>query len=83
MASEPIIGAVTAKTAKGAFAGPVKGNNGVYMLQVVDKKKTAEKFDKVAEQKSAAQTNFQMASNAIINALYLKADVKDNRYKFF
>ena len=53
------------------------------MLQVVDKKKTAEKFDKVAEQKSAAQTNFQMASNAIINALYLKADVKDNRYKFF
>ena len=83
MASEPIIGAVTAKTAKGAFAGPVKGNNGVYMLQVLDKKKTAEKFDKVAEQKSAAQTNFQMASNAIINALYLKADVKDNRYKFF
>lgn len=83
MASEPIIGAITAKTAKGSYAGPVKGNNGVYMLQIIDKKKTAEKFDKAAEQKSAAQTNFQIASNAIINALYLKADVKDNRYKFF
>lgn len=81
--SEPIIGAVSAKTAKGSFAGPVKGNNGVYMLQIISKNKSAEKFDKQAEQKSAAQTNFSMASNAIINSLYLKANVKDCRYKFF
>ena len=81
--SEPIIGAVSAKTAKGAFSGAVKGNNGVYMFQVLNKTKSAEKFDKVAEQKSAAQTDFSMASNAIINSLYLKADVKDNRYRFF
>lgn len=81
--SEPIIGAVSAKTAKGSFAGPVKGNNGVYMLQVISKNKSAEKFDKQAEQNSAAQTNFSMASNAIINSLYLKANVKDCRYKFF
>lgn len=81
--SEPIIGAVSAKTAKGSFAGPVKGNNGVYMLQIISKNKSAEKFDKQAEQNSAAQTNFSMASNAIINSLYLKANVKDCRYKFF
>lgn len=81
--SEPIIGAVSAKTAKGAFSGAVKGNNGVYMFQVLNKTKSAEKFDKVAEQKSAAQTDFSMASNAIINSLYLKANVKDNRYRFF
>lgn len=81
--SEPIIGAVSAKTAKGSFAGPVKGNNGVYMLQVISKNKSAEKFDKQTEQNSAAQTNFSMASNAIINSLYLKANVKDCRYKFF
>ena len=81
--SEPIIGAVSAKTAKGAFSGAVKGNNGVYMFQVLNKTKSAEKYDKVAEQKSVAQTNFSMASNAIINSLYLKANVKDNRYRFF
>ena len=33
-ASEPIISAAAAKTAKGAFAGAVKGNNGVYLFQV-------------------------------------------------
>ena len=81
--SEPIIGAVSAKTAKGAFAGPVKGNNGVYMFQVISKSKSAEKFDKQAEQNTAAQSNFAQASNAIINSLYLKANVKDNRYRFF
>lgn len=81
--SEPIIGAVSAKTAKGAFSGAVKGNNGVYMFQVLNKTKSAEKYDKVAEQKSVAQTDFSMASNAIINSLYLKANVKDNRYRFF
>lgn len=81
--SEPIIGAVSAKTAKGAFSGAVKGNGGVYMFQVLNKTKSAEKFDKVAEQKSAAQADFSMASNAVINSLYLKANVKDNRYRFF
>jgi peptidyl-prolyl cis-trans isomerase D len=82
-ASEPIISAVAAKTAKGAFAGPVKGKKGVYMFQVIDKTKTSEKFDAKSEQASLAMTNFRNASSAIINTLYLKANVKDKRYKFF
>ena len=82
-ASEPLIGAVAAKTAKGAFAGPVKGNNGVYFFQVLDKTQTSEKLDAKAEQQSVASNNFRTASSAIINTLYLKANVKDNRYKFF
>ena len=82
-ASEPIISAVAAKTAKGAFAGPVKGKKGVYMLQVINKTKTSEKFDAKTEQASLAMSNFRSASSAIINTLYLKANVKDKRYKFF
>ena len=81
--SEPMVSAAAAKTAKGAFAGPVKGNNGVYMLLVLNKTKTAEKFDAKNEESSAAMNHFRYVSNVIINALYLKADVKDCRYKFF
>lgn len=82
-ASEPMVSAVAAKTAKGAFAGPVKGNNGVYMLQVINKNKTAEKFDAKTEEASAAMNDFRAVSNTIINTLYLKANVEDKRYKFF
>ncbi|MDE7118469.1 MAG: peptidylprolyl isomerase, partial [Bacteroidaceae bacterium] len=82
-ASEPMVSALASKTAKGAFAGPVKGNNGVYMLQVINKNKTAEKFDAKTEEASTAMNDFRAVSNAIINTLYLKANVEDKRYKFF
>lgn len=82
-ASEPLVGAAADKTAKGAFAGPIKGNAGVYVLQVLNKTKTSEKFDEKSEQTSLAMSAFRNASNNIINTLYLNAKVKDNRYKFF
>ena len=82
--SEPLIGVVAAQTAKGAFAGPVKGNNGVYMFQVLDKSKTEEKFDAKAEQDQLGMSNFgRNVYNSVIDALYRKASPKDNRYKFF
>lgn len=81
--SEPLVSASAAKAAKGDFVGPVKGNSGIYLFQVINKTKTSEKFDAKAEQASLAMSNFRNASSAIINTLYLKANVKDNRYKFF
>lgn len=82
-ASEPMISAVAAKTAKGAFASAIKGNNGVYFFKVLNKTKTAEKFDVKTEETSLAMNNFRATSSTIINTLYLKANVKDKRYKFF
>jgi peptidyl-prolyl cis-trans isomerase D len=84
-ASESLIGATASKTAKGAFAGPVKGNYGVYMFQVLDKTKTAEKFDAKAEEASTAEQNSRVAlfGNTFIQSLTKKASVIDNRYKFF
>jgi len=81
--SEPAVSALAAKTAKGAFAGPVKGNGGVYMLQVLDKANSAEKFDAKQEQQSQSAQNYRMATNAVMQSLYLGAKVKDQRYKFF
>lgn len=82
-ASEPLVSAVAAKTAKGAFSGAVKGNAGVYMFQVTNKNKTSEKFDEKGEKATIAMNNYRNASSAVINSLYLKAKVKDLRYKFF
>ena len=83
MASEPAISSVVSKTQKGQFAGPVKGNNGVYMFQVLDKKQTEEKYDEKAEMAQTANNNFRYVSQSLLNDLYLKANVKDLRYKFF
>ena len=81
--SEPVVSALAAKTQKGAFAGPVKGNGGVFMLQVIDKKQNAEKFDAKQEQERLASQNFGRTYNTVFQSLYLKAGVKDQRYKFF
>ena len=91
--SEPLVSAVASKTDKGAFAGPVKGNGGVYMFQVLDKSKTSEKFDAKAELASKGMSNFsKLGENqyyqynpyfAVVDALRNKANIKDNRYKFF
>lgn len=81
--SEPLISSVAYKTQKGAFAGPIKGVGGAYVIQIVDKKKTADKFDEKQEEAQLSQMNLRTAAQNLINTLYLKADVTDNRYKFF
>lgn len=82
-ASEPIVSAAAAKAANGSFAGPIKGNSGVYMLKVIGKNKTAEKYDAKSEESNLANTALRMAMNGVIYDLYQNANVKDLRYKFF
>ena len=81
--SEPVVSAAASKATKGAFVGPVKGNGGAYVMQVVNKSKTSEKFDAKQEQEQNAQVYFRAVAQTAINTLYLKANVTDNRYKFF
>ncbi|MCH5177893.1 MAG: SurA N-terminal domain-containing protein [Prevotellaceae bacterium] len=80
---EPMVSALAAKTAKGAFGKAVKGNNAVYMLQVTDKRTTAEQFDAAAAATQVARQNTGMALNSAFGDLSRKANVKDLRYKFF
>lgn len=80
--SEPVIGAVAAKTAANKVSAPIKGNGGVYMIQVYAKEKGSEKFD--AKQEETTLTNMaRIAGNQLINDLYQKAKVVDQRYLFF
>lgn len=83
MAQEPVVGALAAKTAQGAVSHAAKGNAGVYMVQVLSKQQPAAQFDAKAEKANVSNTLMRYAVSNVINTLYKKADVKDNRYKFF
>ena len=81
--SEPALSGAVAATAKGKFCShAVKGNGGVYMFQVTDKKMRSVKFDEKTYEQRKRQKLLQYAGN-FMQELYLKADVKDNRYMFF
>lgn len=81
-ASEPVIGAVAEKTEVGKLSAPVKGNAGVYMIQVYNKDKSAEKFDAKAEETNLSNMAARYASQCIYD-LYQKAKIVDERYLFF
>ena len=81
--SEPVIGAVAAKTAANKVSAPIKGNGGVYMIQVYAKEKGSEKFDAKQEETTLTHMAVRIAGNQLINDLYQKAKVVDQRYLFF
>ena len=81
--SEPVIGAVAAKTAANKVSAPIKGNGGVYMIQVYAKEKGSEKFDAKQEETTLTNMVVRIAGNQLINDLYQKAKVVDQRYLFF
>lgn len=82
-ASEPVVSGAVAATAKGKFcAQPIKGNAGVYFVQVMSKTMLPVKYNKTAQERKVKQKIMQYASN-FMNDLYVKAKVVDNRYLFF
>lgn len=81
--SEPVIGAVAAKTGANKVSAPIKGNGGVYMIQVYAKEKGSEKFDAKQEETTLTNMAVRIAGNQLINDLYQKAKVVDQRYLFF
>ena len=64
------------------LTGPIKGNAGVYMIQVYNKEKGAEEFDAKNEENNLSNMAGRYASS-FINDLYKKAEVKDDRYLYF
>ncbi|MCR8872570.1 peptidylprolyl isomerase [Phocaeicola barnesiae] len=81
-ASEPVIGAYAAKTAVNQVSAPIKGNAGVYMIQVLQKDKTSETYDAKKEETTLSNMAARMSSQ-FINDLYQRANVVDERYLFF
>ena len=81
-ASEPVLGAFASKTEVNKTTAPIKGNAGVYVMQVINKDKSAETFDAKTEE-SNLENMAARYSNSFISDLYKKAEVKDDRYLYF
>lgn len=81
--SEPALSGAVAATAKGKFSSAaVKGNGGVYLFQVLEKKMRPVKFNAKEYEQRQRQKMMQYAGN-FMHELYINANVKDNRYLFF
>ena len=81
-ASEPVLGAFASKTGVNKTTAPSKGNAGVYVMQIINKDKSAETFDAKTEE-SNLENMAARYSNSFISDLYKKAEVKDDRYLYF
>ena len=83
-ASEPALSGAVAGTKKGAFCPrPIKGNAGIYFVQVLDQTRRADsKYDAKKYEQQAQQKALQRAGN-FMQELIMKANITDNRYLFF
>jgi peptidyl-prolyl cis-trans isomerase D len=81
-ASEPALSGAVFATGKGKVSTPVKGNQGLYIFQVIDKKSRDVKFDQKTAERAVKQKNLQNISQ-YMRDLYENAKVVDNRYLFF
>ena len=80
--SEPLLGAYASVTESSQLTAPIKGNSGVYMLQVYNKGKLNETFNEETEE-TRIKNNTMRTISRFINDLYQKANVVDSRYLFF
>ena len=81
-AVEPALnGSIWQKKAN-AFVGPVKGENGVYVYQILAQTKQNGKFDAKQEEQLAIQKHLRSLGN-YSSDLYFDAKIVDKRYLFF
>jgi peptidyl-prolyl cis-trans isomerase D len=79
---EAALSGAVAATAQGKFASaPVKGEGGVFLFQV--EKKALRQGVKFDDKQQEAKLRQSYARRIMMQELYLKANVKDNRYLFF
>ena len=81
-ASEPAISAYASKTEVNKVSAPIKGNAGVYMIQVYNKEKSSEKFDAKKEETALSSMAARYAGQCLYE-LRDKAEIVDQRYLFF
>ena len=80
--SSILVGAYASVAELNKLSAPIKGNAGVFVLQMYAKDKLNETFDVKAEEATLENMHARLAGR-LMNDLYLKAEVKDTRYLFF
>ena len=82
--SEPVLGAYAANAELNKLSAPIKGNAGVYVMQVISKEDNAQggKFNAETEEDKLNAVAARAATR-FMNDLYMGANVIDERYLFF
>ena len=83
LGSEPVLNAYAAFAPLNTVVGPLKGNMGVFVLNVINREQAEQEFD-AEEQKISMHSNtlYRLQAQAI-EVLKDKMNVVDNRYKFY
>lgn len=80
---EPKMNAMVSLAPIDKVSAPVAGNNGVYVFKVYAQNKDAKSYDEVAEVQALDATNAYRFGYQAIQSLVNKAEVEDNRVRFY
>lgn len=80
---EPNLNAAVSLAKVDQVSAPVKGNNGVYVFKVCAENNDAKQYNEEAEMRTINANNTYRLSYQTIQSLVNKADVEDNRIRFY
>lgn len=80
--SEPVVCAYAAAGKVNQLSAPLKGNAGVFVLQIVRQQRLPEQYNQQKEEATLMNMHARM-TDRVMNDLYMKGKVKDTRYLFF
>ncbi len=81
--AEPAISAFAATAKDNSLSAPLKGNGGVFVLQRYNQNTSDETYDEASEMTRLENQRVNIAQQQLMSDLYLKSNVKDDRYLFF
>jgi peptidyl-prolyl cis-trans isomerase D len=80
---EPKLNAAVSLAKEGQLSAPIAGENGVYVFQVVSRSQNETPYNEADQIKALDNTNLYRLSYQAIQYLINKADIKDNRVRFY
>ena len=80
---EPNLNAAVAMAQVDQVSAPVKGNNGVYVFKVYARNNDAKTYDEAEQVRTLDATNAYRVGFQAIQSLINKAEVEDNRIRFY
>lgn len=80
---EPAFAGIAASLEAGKVSAPVKGNRGVYVMEVVNVNPSAKPYDEVAEMARLKQQYGNVVNSQLMRVLKDKAEVENTMIRFF
>ncbi|MGV8963972.1 MAG: peptidylprolyl isomerase [Candidatus Saccharimonadaceae bacterium] len=83
LGSEPILNAFAAYAPLNTVSQPLKGNMGVFVVQVINREQSSDTYNAKQEKATLQSNTLYRLQMQAIEVLKVKMEVIDNRYKFY